>query len=587
MTIKFIEEVPEENEENTKEDFIKELLNKKLDKHLTFDDFCDLKTKLISDITQILCKYIKETISIVNDKIFVYDTKLKIHFKINGKIEVDSFLSTFLTYFIDKSFKNLSEKQQKQLQNPFLGQNINKKILDCIKSNLRVDESKFLNPKLGEIHFMNGYINLKDKTFRQRVRTNYMTYCIMRNYIPSKKGKREHIEKLYKQIYPDKDDYNGVFESFSEAMTGESIKSQYNLFLLGKGSSGKSTIMKMCKTSFQNMVFQLKEDGLAVNNNKNDRMLNMLMYNPFVRLIWINELKGKIDDSLYKQLVEGVIHTTSLFKEGQNEILHNALLIITSNEFPNIKIDTGIVRRLRALEHQSQFKYDKKEVNEKNNIYLANTNLMEEFERDEDLQNAFVEIIVDYAYDFLNGKRYELSKNFKETKTNIVDTNDLIKEYIESHIEKTDNDSDKISLETLYNEFKSINPTSRITIQQFLSSLKDKDLNYNSNLRFNGVSKRGGFYGVIHKNELEEEESPLDYGFNKNTIQEKDKRIKELENEIIKLKSQLEALQPKPEPKQGEIKVIKSTKSTKSSKNVIDAVDIDVDELELELSKFL
>lgn len=172
--------------------------------------------------------------------------------------------------------------------------------------------------------------------------------------------------------------------------------------------------MKMSKSAFKEMIFEFKEDTFAVNNSKADRVLNMLMYNPYIRIRWVNELKGKIDDSLFKQICEGQVNTTTLFQEGQNIIKFNALLVNTMNEFPNIKIDSGVERRIKSLEHQAKFTQNKKEVDEKNNIYLADNNLNDNFANDEELQNAFIEIISEYAYEFLNDKRYELSKNFKE-----------------------------------------------------------------------------------------------------------------------------------------------------------------------------
>ena len=279
MPIKFIEEVEEVQEVNqdAKIDIIKEFINKKIDVHLSFDDLLSMgTTKLKTEISTILCRYLSKTISIVNDTIYIYSDELRIHYKINGQIKIDDFLKTYIITYCEASFKKLSEKQKTQIGNkPFLG-SVSMDTLNIIKTNLRVDEKTFSDPKLGQIHFKNGYIDLKTQTFHKRKRTDFMTYCIWREYKPSSKGKRNQIEKIINQIYTNEGDKNKVLESFAEAMSGYSSKSQYNLFLLGIGSSGKSTLMKMCRHAFKEMVFEFKEDTFAVGNAKADRVLNKI-----------------------------------------------------------------------------------------------------------------------------------------------------------------------------------------------------------------------------------------------------------------------------------------------------------------------
>lgn len=545
--IKFVSEVPEEKEDNdviAKTEFIKTFINMKTYKFITFDDLLTFSTtKFTTDKSDIIIKYIHHLVSIVNETFYIYSDDCKIHYRLPPQMIGDDFLKAFIITFIETSIKKLSHSDQNKL-----GKNINLgvDILKTIKTNLRVDEKLFSNPKLGEIHFKNGYLDLKTLEFRQRKRTDYMTYCIWRDFKLSSPKSKETIHKIHNQIYPNENDKNCVLESFGEGISGYSHKSQYSLFLLGIGQTGKSTIMKMSKIAFKEMVFQFKEDSFALGNQKSDRILNMLMYNPFIRIMWVNELKGKIDDSLFKQVVEGLVNTTTLFKEGQNTVKFNALLINTMNEFPNIKIDSGIVRRIKSLEHKSKFTYNKEDVDEKNHIYYANTDLEEMFEQDEDLQNAFVEIIAEYAHEFLNGRRFPLSENFKETKSNIIDTNDMVKEFMECQLTRTKDEKDKIHLDEMYDSFKIVYPQSKITKQQLFGQLKDKGLIYNSNVRSPvDTNKRGCFICV--KYNQQKVASPLDnainYEFGKTAEYEalKDENSK-LKKEIEDLKKQIESL---------------------------------------------
>ncbi len=594
MKIRFLSQ--EENELLSKNepvnnlDFIKQFVNNKTTKRIKYDDFLTLSTtKFRSKISEILCKYLSKYISISNNCLYIYSKELKIHYKTNYLIDCDELLSNYIITFCEASYEKLEPSQQNLIYKPFLG-NIGKTNLNLIKTNLRVSDEIFNNPKIGEIHFKDGYIDLKNLEFRERKRTDYMTFCIFRNFKPENgteklyKDAKTKLLKIINQIYPDENDKNCVLESFSEALIGISSKSQYNLFLLGMGSSGKSTLMKIIKNAFGEMIFQFKDDTFAKNNQKSDRVLNMLMLNPYIRIMWVNELKGKIDDSLFKQICEGEIQTTTLFKEGMNTVKFNALLVNTMNEFPNIKIDSGVERRIRSLEHKSKFTTDKKIVDDTKHIYYANADLIDEIANDEIFLNVFVELIAEYAHKFLKGEKYELSNNFKETKINIIDTNDTIKQFIDEEFIKTEDPKDKMNLEDIYNHFKVKYPQSRITYQQFISSKEkfiSKGYEYKPDIRFK--NKRGGFIYIKTNDDIDddvEEESPLDYKFGKiaKSNDYENENIK-LKNEILTLKQQLEEYKQKMEtmvlkPVIEEVKEVKeeiieeeTKKSTKSKRN--------------------
>lgn len=566
MPIKFVEDkidltIEQERQEDVNNEFIRVFINTKLKKYLSFSELLTICTsKLISDTVDIIIKYINNYVSISNNDIYIYNEDLSIHHKLKNDMSIDEFLSVYIITFVEKSVKLLKEVEKLNLDKFYNTKYVNNKVIAHIKTNLTVKSDTFNNPKLGEIHFKNGYILLKDLTFHKRKRTDFMTYCIWRNFKNSPEEKKQMILKIINQIYPDTNDKNCVLECFGEAITGHSSKSQYNLFLLGIGSSGKSTLMKLCKASLKEMIFEFKEDTFAQNNNKSDRVLNMLMYNPYIRIMWVNELKGRIDDSLFKQVCEGQVQTTTLFQEGQNIVKFNALLVNTMNEFPNIKIDTGVERRIKSLEHKSKFTMNKNEVNENKNIYYADKDLISNISEDEELQNAFVEILCEYANDFLNGKRYELSKNFTETKSNIIDTNDIIKEFVEHNLITTNDEKDKIDIDEMHEAFKITYTNSKITKQQLLGSLKDKGLTYNSNVRSPKDSKKRGCFICIKFNHENDTETPIEYGFG-NT-----KSIF-IENETDKLMEEIEILKRKVKELENENNLLKSSKiETKEEK---------------------
>jgi len=562
MPIKIVENL-EEEKQPVKFDFIKDFINKKLKKYLSYEDVMELYTNTgtHTDICNILVKFLSNTISVVGNQIYIFNDDFKIHYKLSCDMNIDDFLTTYIINYCDTSLIKLSQIQQNTIKNKRL--NIGNKTLNLIKTQLMINQEYFNNPRLYEIHFKDGYIDMKTNEFKQRKREDYVSYCIMRNIKSflsdenkQKKGKKT-ISKILRQIYPLQQDFDYIMEMLAEAMLGISPKSQRNLFLLGIGSSAKSTIMEILELAFDKMILQLKEDTLCINNQKADRIINMLMSNPFVRIYYINEMKGKIDDSKFKQLCEGKITTTTLFQEGLNTIIINALFCVIMNEFPRIKIDSGVERRITSYEHMSHFTKEEEKVNNQKHIYLANTNLLTELKEDENALNAFVVMICEYAYEYHKGKRYEIPENFKETKAGIIDSNDLIKNYIEKFLQKTNNEYDHLTIEEIYDNFKLINPKSIIAKQQFDGAIKEKlrqaEYEYNKNLRKNG--ERGcyikiKFCEIVDCNELDR---GIEYKFGKTEeLNEKvstlTKQLEERNNEIILLKQKLKELEINKQP---------------------------------------
>ena len=100
---------------------------------------------------------------------------------------------------------------------------------------------------------------------------------------------------------------------------------------------------------------------------------------------------------VYLKILQIKIQSTSLFQDGSNDFCHNSKLVVTSNTYPNIIVDTGTSRRVDSYKHMSKFVSDKKLVNEKENIYLGNSSFLMEASVNHNYLNAFFEILISYA----------------------------------------------------------------------------------------------------------------------------------------------------------------------------------------------
>ena len=229
------------------------------------------------------------------------------------------------------------------------------------------------NNTLYEIHFQNGYMDLKENVFKKRIlNTHYVTEFIKRDYIQSTIEEKNKILKIISKTYPNKNDLECILLNFGSAISGNSTCDQTTLFLLGDGSSGKSGIMLLTKECIECYFKELQHDTFSQGNPKIDKILNTFAKSPHVRIMWVNEMKDvKLDETLFKSFCEGKLQTTKLYEDGTFNFSHNGKCITTSNTMPNIKIDSGVTRRFVGYTHKSKFTLNKNEVDEKNNVYLV------------------------------------------------------------------------------------------------------------------------------------------------------------------------------------------------------------------------
>ena len=82
-------------------------------------------------------------------------------------------------------------------------------------------------------------------------------------------------------------------------------------------------------------------------------------------------LETKIDDTLFKSLAK-------MSCKLPNCIKMISICIITSNEMPNFRVDTGMARRLKAYTHESKFTDKEEVVDESKHIYLAVQDFMDQ-----------------------------------------------------------------------------------------------------------------------------------------------------------------------------------------------------------------
>jgi phage/plasmid-associated DNA primase len=103
-------------------------------------------------------------------------------------------------------------------------------------------------------------------------------------------------------------------------LSGQSYKDQNSLVHYGHGSAGKSTLLMLLKVVLgSNYVKSLPYDIFEINNKNQNKLMNSFTSNG--RYYIVNELKNsKVETSIIKQICDGEIDTTKLFKDGSFNI---------------------------------------------------------------------------------------------------------------------------------------------------------------------------------------------------------------------------------------------------------------------------
>lgn len=413
-------------------------------------------------------------------------------------------------YFKSEEFRETYWKFFLEIQeNSFI-----RKMLPQIKIKLIQTENLF-SPDYYQIHYTNGFIDMKTKEFKNRViGEHFVRAYIHRDYIPSTEAQRNKLLSSISKIYRNKEDLDAILYILGSSLTGKSTREQKILFLLGLGSSGKSTILSLTEKAIETYFQALEEDAFSNSNSNKDKTFSTFADAEHIRLILTNEPR---DDSMnvssFKQFCEGHMKGKLLYKNGVHTFNHNGLPVFTSNTMPNIKMDSGVERRICALEHKSKFTSNKKEVDESKGIYFKDRDLIDNIVK-EGLLDAWIDILVLYGHKWLNGEQPDLPASFQQMKEHIVDVNDIYQDLLDSKFVISGLSKDRVGKYRMEEIFKEMYAKRSTTQQIMRDKLREKKIEYNKDLRGpDGV--RGVYVGLREKLDRDNDDGnkPNEYGF--------------------------------------------------------------------------
>lgn len=544
--------------------------------YLEYSDFEKFMRALTVVKAKIISKLLVNYIFINENDSEMYSINDNFTLTLVTKKDQDNYVLTKILELVSNSYDKLTEQERKIIELTYKKQFTNmttnsgmKTILPQVYCYIRMNVNIAGDPN--HIHFKNGYLDITDKKFHERKRPNYVLECINRKYKKAKTKNIEYVHNVLKQIYPKDENREQIFRVIGCAFSGQIIDERFSLFLLGKSQAGKSVLMKMLYAAFtKSYVMEFQSDFFDKGSKTVNKTLNQFIKSPNIRISWVNELKNSaVDTSFFKKFCEGAMQTTSLYKDGINDVRHNSIAIITANELPNMHQDTGVKSRIKALKHSSYFTETKTDIDEAKNIYYRDNQLTRKIGEDKGILDAIVHIVIDYANKYLNSV-YTLSEwpeDFDKAKDEIVMTNDTFQDFIDGHLVITGVDKDRISKDGMLELFRNIYPKKHMSPTVLLSALKDKDLLYSSQYRYkNGI--RGVYYGVRVK---ESKDENLLSSVNYHGVSSTEHKKVLLENEQVKqeneqLKQQLEELKKQLQEQNNVVKQTPTIAKKKRSK---------------------
>ncbi len=512
-----------------------------------------------NDRAEIICAKLKKYAFIFDGELYLYDTNLIVYKKID--INISDQILCVISGYLTESKRMLSKEQSKLLSlerkseyQKFCENAYINKMLPQLTTNLMETETKFKGD-FYEIHYKNGYLNLKNLKFEKRIpNKHFITNYIPRDYIPSTEAQRTEFLRRIGKIYPVQEDLNAILFILGSALTGKATKEQKILFLLGTGSNGKSAILQILENSICGYMETLEEEAFSMTNKNPDKTFSTFMNRPHIRIIWNNEPKAdQMNASTFKKFVEGEMKGKLLYKNAVHNFNHNALPIFTANFLPNIKIDGGVKRRFRGYNHTSLFTTNKNEVDEKNHIYLVDRDLVDNMKND-NLLEAFIDILAKYANMWINGEEIPNPKSFQIATEEMMEVNDHIQDFIDAKLKilQTQDKKNRIGKTKMLELYHSLYPKKNLSVQQLISLLKVK-VSWDKELRCPETGIKGCFYNVEERLPGEEiieeiqEISPLDANIPVQKVSTTDSSLQSQNDKLIaenqRMTDELKALQ--------------------------------------------
>lgn len=426
--------------------------------------------------------------------------------KIATRTQDKEYIALILSNFSKISTRPNREKIVKDIKEKLLIKN-NHNIL----INYTLDQKRNIHFRNGvlEMEKYNPEINNIEECFRPRKKTDYVSgYNDYDFNVDVCKEKIDKVRKIYEQIQPNKENFDYYLTFLAYCLTGDTKYQKCEIGVGYSASNGKSTHTEIHQISMPFYTMKLDKKTFNEGNSKNHKQFIELFNKP-VRLSYMEELKtDKLDAELFKEYVDGKSLNVEVLYGSCKIHPIQAKLKTSSNFDLDIQNDKGVIRRGLKLNYESRFVDDEDKVVEDKHIYLADEDLIEKFEIDDDMKSAYIMMLLPYVSNYIkNGLIIpkKIKNAFKEMVEEyddvglLINNSDTFEKVSPNEIET----KDRISKNEILNIFK--NNGIKISWKQLLGQMKGYGYIWNRQKR-NSQSTKGCFENLKYKGEIVNED---------------------------------------------------------------------------------
>lgn len=305
--------------------------------------------------------------------------------------------------------------------------------------------------------FSNGVYDMKTFEFRNAKKEELVFETTSYKYKPSHACERKLIKKTISDMFTTKEMYSYFLTILSLRLVKINELEEF-YFMIGKASNGKGLITSLIENTFGKFSQTLNSDTFCQNKHgvHSEAASPAIASTYNSNIVFVNELgnKMKITADILKKMSGNDKIKTRFLRENFFEFIPGYSLFFVSNFEPIIDgSDGGIQRRLRFIPFNVTFSDNPKGSNEKK----INRELKQLF-KEEKYYCAFFDVLKDYYHTYINNKKVIYVPDEVKFKSNeYLDENDPVKQFVESCLQITDDDDDKIYSSRMMELFRTYN----------------------------------------------------------------------------------------------------------------------------------
>ena len=349
------------------------------------------------------------------------------------------------------------------------------------------------NDYKGQVVFENCIYDAVNKTIIKDNDSynNTLSTKLIYNPTPSIDNIKIFTDKIMTPIFTDDRIRNFMYKILAKLLTSD--KMQYFLLFNGRGSNGKSLLVRMLTNMLGDYSINVQQTFLTRASHKGQADSDMADA-LHKRVITVNEPAS--DSILSADIIKTIsgndtVNARGLFKDP---IRYKPFgkLIITCNDVPQFSEFTdALKRRLINVRFESRFldkyNYDIENAKDEFNIYLIDESL-ENVIKDKTFLSDVASWLLQEYYD--ESDVFEIPDPCKIAANELFAEQDIYKEFIDTYLEKTDDNNEVVDLRDLYNHYKIFMqdnfPNEKIDSRTrgFYSGLRRHGLKFRTNSQF-------------------------------------------------------------------------------------------------------